>query len=91
MTFLNPPNPTQLCVPVKKNLVAPPPNILNIVRHADVLCYRINGQPLNQTFTLTHLNPVLVNMGLPPETNIFAGISNKLCVPVAKNGFFPPG
>lgn len=90
VTFLNPPNPTQLCVPVKKNLAAPPPDVLPIIQHSDVLCYRINGLPLNQTFTLTHLNPVLVNMGLPPE-NVVATTSNKLCVPVAKNGFFPPG
>ena len=90
VTFLNVPNPTQLCVPVKKNLVAPPANVLPIIQYSDVLCYRINGQPLNQAFTLTHLNPVLVGMGLPQE-NVVATTSNKLCVPVAKNGFFPPG
>jgi hypothetical protein len=90
VTFLNTP-PTQLCVPVKKNLAAPPANVLPIVQYADVLCYRINGQPLNQTFNLTHQNPVLVNMNLPPENNIPVGPSDTLCVPVAKNGDFPPG
>jgi hypothetical protein len=88
VTFLAPPNPTQLCVPVKKNLVSPPSTVLPIIQYSDVLCYRINGAPLNQTFTLKHQNPVLV--GLPVET-VTATTSDKLCVPVAKNGFFPPG
>lgn len=91
VTFLNPPNPSQLCVPVKKNLVSPPAAVLPIVQYSDVLCYRINGLPLNQNFTLTHLNPVLLGMGLPPETNVPVTNSTELCVPVAKNGFFPPG
>ncbi len=87
-TLLPAPNPTQLCVPVKKNLVAPPPAILNIAQYVDVLCYRIQAPALNQGVMLTHQNPVLA--GLPVE-NVFAGVSTKLCVPVAKNGFFPPG
>jgi hypothetical protein len=91
VTFLPPPNPSQLCVPVKKNLVAPPAAILNIVRWADVLCYRINAAPLNMTFTLTHLNPVLQSMGLAPEVNVPVTTATELCVPVAKNGVFPPG
>ncbi len=78
----------QLCVPVKKNLQAPPPAILNIVQWADTLCYRINGADLNRTFQLTHLNPVLLN--LPPEV-VTATTSTELCVPVAKNGAIPPG
>jgi hypothetical protein len=91
VTFTPPVTPIQLCMPVKKNLVAPPAGVLPIIQYSDVLCYRINGQALNQTFNLTHLNPVLVGMGLPPENNILVGASDKLCVPVAKNGFFPPG
>jgi hypothetical protein len=90
VTFLPPVAPTQLCVPVKKNLTAPPAAVLPIVQYSDVLCYRINGLSLNQTFNLTHLNPVLINLGLPPENNVLVGGSDKLCVPVAKNGFFPP-
>jgi len=89
VTFANQP-PLQLCVPVKKNLTAPPANVLPIVQYSDVLCYRINGVALNQTFNLTHLNPVLTAMGLPPENNVNVAGSDKLCVPVAKNGFFPP-
>lgn len=83
-----PPPPAQLCVPVTKNQVVPPNNVLPIIRFSDVLCLRINGQPLNRNFVLSHLNPVL--QGLPPE-NVVATTSEKLCVPVAKNGFFPPG
>jgi len=33
---------------------------------------------------------VLRGMGLPPE-NVLVTETDKLCVPVAKNGFFPPG
>ena len=87
VTFLAPPNPIQLCVPVKKNLVAPPPAVLPLVQYSDVLCYKINGAPLDRVFQLKHQNPVLV--GLPIE-NVTATTSDKLCVPVAKNGFFPP-
>jgi hypothetical protein len=67
-----------------------PAAVLPIVQYSDVLCYRINGLALNQTFNLTHLNPVLTAMGLPVEANVKVAGSDKLCVPVAKNGFFPP-
>jgi hypothetical protein len=50
----------------------------------------IDGQPLNRNFNLTHQNPVLLGMGLPVEA-VQVTSSSKLCVPVAKNGFFPPG
>jgi hypothetical protein len=80
----------QLCVPVMKNQVPPPANVAQIVRYSDVLCYKINGQPLNRNFNLTHQNPVLLGMGLPVEA-VQVTDSTELCVPVAKNGFFPPG
>jgi hypothetical protein len=82
--------PNQLCVPVSKNKQAPPSSVLPIVQYSDVLCYPIRGLALNQQLTLTHLNPVLRSMGLPPE-NVLVTDTDKLCVPVAKNGFFPPG
>lgn len=88
VSFLGPPNPVQLCVPVKKNLMAPPPAILNVIKYADVLCYRITGMPLNRGIHLTHLNPVLDAF---PAEDVFVTDSTKLCVPVAKNGVFPPG
>jgi hypothetical protein len=78
----------QLCVPVAKNKQIPPDDILSYVQFSDVLCYALRGAPLNQPLTLTHLNPVLAD--LAPET-VFAGDSHKMCVPVAKNGKFPPG
>jgi len=82
--------PSQVCVPVIKNGVNPPAGILPYVQYADVLCYGATGVPLGQNLTLKHINPVLTAMGLPPE-NVFIGDSLKLCVPVAKNGVFPPG
>lgn len=82
--------PRQLCVPVAKNQQIPPPEVLPIIRFSDVLCYDILGAPLNMQLALTHLNPVLRNMGLPVE-NVPVTDTTKLCVPVAKNGLFPPG
>lgn len=87
VNFLGPAH--QLCVPVKKNLQSPPPAVLPIIQYSDVLCYRTTGAPLNRNFTLTHLNPVLKAMGLPAES-ITTTNPSKVCVPVAKNGFFPP-
>lgn len=84
------PTPTQLCVPVAKNGQIPPSGILPFVQFADVLCYPATGKPLNMNLTLHHLNPVLVGMGLPPET-VPVTASQQLCVPVAKNGMLPPG
>lgn len=82
--------PTQLCVPVAKNQRYPQDDILKIIEYSDVLCYNLRGLPLDKPLTLEHLNPVLRSMGLPPE-HVWVGDSQKLCVPVAKNGQFPPG
>lgn len=88
-TFLTAPNP-QLCVPVMKNLQQPAPDwVQNVIQYSDVLCYPVQAPPINQPVTLHHLNPVLRAMGLPQE-NVIVGGTTKLCVPVAKNGFFPP-
>ncbi len=84
------PTPNQLCVPVTKNGQQPPSSILPYVQFADVLCYPATGAPLGKTLTLHHLNPVLVGVGLPSET-VPITASEQLCVPVAKNGSFPPG
>lgn len=88
--WIDGPAPFQLCVPVAKNNAFPPQGVSQIVRFSDVLCYHLNGLPLNWDLKLTHLNPVLRNMGLPPEF-VKVTESTKLCVPVAKNGQFPPG
>jgi hypothetical protein len=82
------PAPQQLCVPVTKNQAVIPVDVRPYVRFSDVLCYPATGAPLNRNLVLRHLNPVLA--GLPPETD-FIGNSLQLCVPVAKNGMFPPG
>lgn len=80
--------PQQLCVPVTKNQRQPPSTILPYVQFADVLCYRASGASLGQNLTLRHLNPLMTTL---PSENVFIGSSLNLCVPVAKNGVFPPG
>jgi hypothetical protein len=80
--------PQQLCVPVMKNQRKPPTAILPYVQFADVLCYRASGAPLGQNLNLRHINPLMTTL---PQENVFIGNSLKLCVPVAKNGVFPPG
>ncbi|HWM94149.1 MAG TPA: hypothetical protein VN493_25555 [Thermoanaerobaculia bacterium] len=85
------PAPIQLCVPVAKNNQFPnPAAVAQIIRFSDVLCYNLDGLPLDRDLRLTHLNPVLRAMGLPIES-VTAKDTTKLCVPVAKNGMFPPG
>lgn len=81
--------PTQLCVPVAKNQTYPPDFYRQHIAYSDVLCYPLRGQPLNRQLQLRHLNPVLIQLGLPVE-NVFVTESEELCVPVAKDGRFPP-
>jgi hypothetical protein len=80
--------PQQLCVPVIKNQRMPPSSILPFVQFADVLCYRASGASLGMNLTLRHINPLLTTL---PSENVFIGSALNLCVPVAKNGVFPPG
>jgi hypothetical protein len=82
------PTANQLCVPVAKNGKTPPADVLPLIQFSDVLCYPLNGKALNQTLKLTHQNPVLIGLGARPET-VKVTNSDKLCVPVAKNGNFP--
>jgi hypothetical protein len=85
------PAPIQLCVPVAKNNQFPnPAGVAQIIRFSDVLCYNLDGLPLDKQLKLDHLNPVLRAMGLPTE-DVKVTETTKLCVPVAKNGMFPPG
>lgn len=77
----------QLCVPVAKNNVIPPAEILAFIRYVDLACYRTQGQAVNQTLRLDHLNPQL--SGLPTKSVVITA-PQQLCVPVAKNGVFPP-
>ncbi len=79
----------QLCVPVTKNNVIPPSPALDYIRFTDLSCYKITAAPVNFPVTLKHLNPVLQQMGLPPE-NVTMTQAQQLCVPVAKNNVVLP-
>lgn len=84
-------SPEQLCVPVAKNGVLPPPEVLSFVRHIDLECYalRVLGIPtVPFPLTLGHLNPVLAR--LPSEEAVITEPA-QLGLPVAKNGKVPPG
>ncbi|MBB5856130.1 hypothetical protein ACFQ05_24970 [Amycolatopsis umgeniensis] len=79
-------SPEQLCVPVAKNGVLPPPEILSFVRHIDLECYALRvlgipGRPF--PLTLGHLNPVLADR---PKAEVQVGNARQLCVPVSKRG-----
>jgi hypothetical protein len=83
----------QLCVPVKKNAAELPPEIKAFASHFDLGCYHL-AQPtadINRTLVLTHLNPVIREMG-PPDRTVRLHRARQLCVPVAKNNQpVPPG
>ena len=81
----------ETCVPVAKNNVIPDPSVLPFARFVDLACYRIEAPPVSTavTLALTHLNPVLKQLGVPVETVTFTN-AQQLCVPVAKNGVVPP-
>lgn len=83
------PGPIQLCVPVAKNKAFPPDDVLKIIAYSDVLCYRLKGRNLDREIKLEHLNPVLREI-FPDSEVVKVTESEELCVPVAKNGLFPP-
>jgi hypothetical protein len=75
----------QVCVPVAKNGVVPPEPVRSAVEHMDFACYGLE-QPTsdaNRNLMLTHLNPVLVDMGLPPH-NAQMQRARQMCVPIGK-------
>jgi hypothetical protein len=76
----------QLCVPVAKNNVIPPPGVLDFARFVDLSCYRVTGPSINRYLGLRHLNPVLQNV---PGISVTLNAPQHLCVPVAKNGMVP--
>ncbi|WP_250564192.1 hypothetical protein [Sphaerisporangium fuscum] len=83
--------PQQLCVPVAKNGVVPPPEVLALVRHIDLKCYAFTPDPaLNRKLVLRQLNPVLATR-IPPAP-VQVTYARQLCVPVFKAGdTIPPG
>jgi hypothetical protein len=83
------PRALQLCVPVAKNGDIPPDDVLKYVAFTDVLCYDLDAPPLDRSIKLSQLDPVLIDRIETIKVGPFR--SRKLCVPVAKNGLFPPG
>jgi hypothetical protein len=77
--------PAQLCVPVAKNGVIPPPAVLQFAQYFDVECWQVDPDPHPQfALGLTQLNPVLVNQ-IPPHAMQLVAEPRQLCVPVRKN------
>jgi hypothetical protein len=77
----------QLCAPVAKNGVIPPPGVIDFVKYVDLSCYQIQGISVNFPLTLSQLNPVLSKL---PNENVTMTSPQQLCVPVIKNGNMPP-
>jgi len=76
--------PVQLCLPMGKNGILPPPEVLPLVRLIDLECYRTDPQP-HQAFTvgLIQLNPQLAQIAPHPMT-LGGAPPRQLCVPVQK-------
>jgi len=76
----------QVCVPVAKEGVAPEDPVLPFVRHMDFGCYSLAQPTLdaNKKVRLSHLNPVLIQKGLPDHV-VQVERARQLCVPIAKN------
>jgi len=82
--FVNVQNPQKLCVPVAKNGMQIPPDVLRIVQYVDQKCYNIAGASIQLPLRLDHLNPLFRAMGLPTESVVVQD-PQQLCVPVVKN------
>ncbi|HEV7504391.1 MAG TPA: hypothetical protein VGS07_05745 [Thermoanaerobaculia bacterium] len=82
-------DPRQLCVPVKKNNIAPPADTLPFIQYIDWKCYGIAGPALNLPLNLTQLNPVMAGL-FGPNVAVTVQEPQLLCVPVAKNTANPP-
>jgi len=76
--------PAQLCLPIAKNGVLPPPAILNLVQFIDLECYNVDAAT-HPVFTVgpTQLNPQLTAIAPHPMT--LASAPRQVCVPVRKN------
>jgi hypothetical protein len=66
----------------------PLPTPKQLVSSLDLECYRTPGPPLDIELTLTHLNPVLREIGLPQHQVRIKELA-QTCVPVRKNNAFP--
>lgn len=76
--------PSQLCLPVGKNGVSPPPEVRRVVSFLDLECYRseVGAHPAFSV-TLKQLNPQLGN--IPAHQMNLVSTPRQLCVPVQKN------
>lgn len=76
--------PQQLCVPVGKNGVVPPQEVLDVVRFIDLECYatQTGNHPVFGV-NLTQLNPQLAN--IPPHGMTLVPAPRQMCVPMRKN------
>jgi hypothetical protein len=72
--------------PVAALLPLPGPN--QFVTGLDLECYTTPGPPLNIQLTLSHLNPVLIGLGLSPH-QVMVRELQQTCVAVDKNGVSP--
>jgi hypothetical protein len=59
---------SQLCVPVAKNGVAPPPAVIDLVRYIELECYRVDPITAHPVFgaVLQQLNPQLTGIRRTP-------------------------
>lgn len=80
--------PEHLCVPVEKKGAPVPSDVLQLVRHIDLLCYRIEpNEPMNRSLGLAHINPVLTEALPYHRVKVFQ--ARQLCAPVLKAGDRP--
>lgn len=82
----------QVCLPVIKNNVEPPAPYKRMASHFDLGCYSIEPTAAHDvTLLLTHLNPVIRQLGLPDRV-VDVHRAHQLCVPIGKNNQpIPPG
>jgi hypothetical protein len=72
----------ETCLPVSKNQVTPPADVLRFIRWVDLACYRADADPVDVTVNLKHLNPVLQDL---PDENVRLKQLRRFCSPVRKN------
>ncbi|SDR20983.1 hypothetical protein [Thermostaphylospora chromogena] len=80
--------PEHLCVPVEKRGAPVPYEVLQLVRHIDLLCYRIEpNEPMERELAFAHINPVLTEA--IPYHRVKVLQARQLCAPVLKAGDQP--
>jgi hypothetical protein len=72
----------QTCLPVSKNHVTPPAEVLRFISQVDLACYRAEADPVDVPVNLKHLNPVLQDL---PDVNVRLKQLKRFCSPVRKN------